>query len=130
MPAIDYLEIRDGAAESIIEAGQLGKLLRNVGGTGGDWWNPSTETGVTLAEYDAQFVVIDYDQENVDGVLVEQSDKQVLMAAPVLDADGNEVTPLDSDRLQEADGTIWEIVKVKPLKPAGISVIYDIQVRI
>ena len=96
--------------------------MRRSATTGGNDWDPSSGT-TTTTDYAATMVVTDYAQKDVDGTVIQSTDKKVLMAPGVA------VVPNTSDVLVTPDGDTLSVVAVKPLKPAGTLVLYEIQAR-
>jgi hypothetical protein len=107
----DYAEDRSDADELIDEFGQDGLLRRRVT-TEGD-----------PVDHPAVFVVLDYEDREVDGARILATDKRVLIAAG-----GLAVEPKPSDRLI-IGGTSHAIIQVKPFSPAGIVVFWEAQTR-
>lgn len=114
----DYAEDRSDADELIDEFGQDGLLRRRV--TTGPVYDPAEAAPV---DHPAVFVVLDYEDREVDGARILATDKRVLIAAG-----GLAVEPKTSDRLI-IGGTSHAIIQVKPFSPAGIIVVYELQAR-
>lgn len=69
-------------------------------------------------------VMTEYRPQDRDGVLIQQTDRKVLMSAV-----GLSITPNpETDRLVE-NGNDLQIVTVTPTAPAGKAIIYELQVR-
>lgn len=73
---------------------------------------------------DVAAVFLDYNQKWVDGTVIQQGDRRVLMPG----ADVSEPSRL-SGQIIRGSGETWNIENVKPLDPNGQIIIYDIQVR-
>lgn len=114
----DYAEDRSDADELIDEFGQDGLLRRRV--TTGPVYDPAEAAPV---DHPAVFVVLDYEDREVDGARILATDKRVLIAAG-----GLAVEPKTSDRLI-IGGTSHAIVQVKPFAPAAIVVFWEAQAR-
>lgn len=67
-------------------------------------------------------VVLDYDESDMTGSLIQRSDKRVFMSAVGVDA------PRVTDLLVWVDGT-YTIQDAKVLAPSGVNVIYELRVR-
>lgn len=81
----------------------------------------STATTVSTAVTAAIF---DFPQGLIDGTLIRQGDKKVLMSAY-----GHSVTPRPADTLTDAAGTVYTIVTAKATAPGGTVVLWTLQVR-
>lgn len=114
----DYSRSRATADRLIKRFGQTGAIRRTT--TGGDPWDTIT----TETDYDCTLVVLDYRQSNIDGTLIQQNDKHVLVSAV-----GLEIEPNTSDKLVLA-GQPLQIIKASPLAPGGTTVLFDIQARL
>lgn len=75
-------------------------------------------------DHDARLAGTDYSNFSRDGTLIQTNDKRVYVAAQ-----GLAVDVLTKDKVVEADGTVWTVVRSLPLKPAGVVVFWDVQVR-
>jgi hypothetical protein len=113
----DYLEDVADADEMIAEFGQAGTLRRQTA-TGPDY-NPT----VITIDHACIFAVLDYANREVDGSRILASDKKVLLARGDLD-----IVPTLSDELL-VGGAAHSILDVQPLAPAGIVVLWTIQIR-
>lgn len=80
-------------------------------------------SGVTTA-FPVVIVMTEYKPSDKDGVLIEQTDRKVLLAARGLTFTPNPET----DRLVE-NGNNLQIVTVTPTAPAGVPILYELQVR-
>ena len=81
------------------------------------------ETASTWSEYSLSGLVRDYRQDQVDGSLVQDGDREVILAAQR----GGE-PPAPGDRLLLA-GESYTIVQVKTLEPGGLALLHQCQVR-
>lgn len=113
----DYADAVATAIELIADFGQTGAIRRTV--NSGDPWNPTQ----TDTDYTVTLVVIDYENKDVDGTLIRQTDRHVLVSP-----DGLTVEPTTADSVV-VDGATLAIINVKPLNPAGTLVMYDLQCR-
>lgn len=116
----DYAKSKATATRLIAKFGQAGKISRTSGGTG-DPWNPSTPT---TTEYDATFAVLEWDQKDIDGTLVKQGDRKI-----VLSATGLAIVPTTTDKIV-IGGTPHVIGHVKPLAPGGTVVLFELSARV
>jgi len=81
----------------------------------------TTQTGSGVEEAYSSF--------SVDGERVRASDKKFLLS-PLNSAGAAITAPVaDRDTLTLADASIWTIKKVDALKPAGMAVMYTLQLR-
>ena len=120
MTAFDYAAAAADANALIRDAGQLG-AIRRPGAMTGPSYDP--EPGPPT-DHPARFVLLRYKTMEIDGTRVQASDRKALVAPG-----GLTVEPTLSDQLVEADGTVWSIVRVEPLRPAETTVLYTLQVR-
>jgi hypothetical protein len=118
---LNYAEIREAANDAINEAGQSGYLRRTTAGTGTDPWN--TGAG-TVTDYPVRFVLVDYAERDRDGTLVQVNDQQAIIAVGSLAIEATE-----ADKLVDSSGKVWEIVKLTPLTPGGVTLLYTAQIR-
>ncbi len=74
--------------------------------------------------YPVRIVMVSYEPKDVDGDLIKQTDRKALLAG-----EGLTFTPNgETDRLNDR-GTLLRIVNVTPTSPAGVAIIYEIQLR-
>lgn len=117
MPAFDYARSRATADRLIAKFGQTGAIRRQTA-TGPDY-NPT----FTTADHTATFAVTEYESNEIDGSRILATDKKVL-----LKAGGLAVTPNTTDKL--VIGSIeHSIVRVEPLAPGGVVVMFQLQCR-
>lgn len=119
MTAFDYSRPVSTANRLITRFGQAGSLRRPT--TSGTAYNPTA--GVSV-DHDALFAVIEYSASEIDGTRILATDQKALLAKGDLT-----VEPLTSDLLVEADGSVYKIVNVEPLKPGATVVLWTLQVR-
>lgn len=90
-------------------------------------YNTATQTTATTeTPYTAKAVLLDYTRNDAGAMTVgniEVNDKKLLVS-PV----GLTVLPNANDRAT-IDGEVWNIVNVKVIKPASITVLYELQIR-
>jgi hypothetical protein len=118
-----YTDMRATADEMLREFGQSGFLRRVTGGTGGDPWNPSSQTGGSTTDYPVTIAPMTISTFDRNASLIQQGKDTVLMSAEGLD-----VVPSDKDRLVYADGSEHEIADVRPTAPSGTVVVYEMDV--
>lgn len=121
MTTFDYTKTRDTAERLLTRFGAAG-VIRRITVTGGDPWNPGSGTPTTV-NHAATMVVTDYAAREIDGTVILATDRKVLVSTS-----GLSITPATSD-LVVLDGQTLAIVSVKPLKPAGTVVMYELQCR-
>ena len=119
MTAFDYSRSAATALRLLARFGQSGYVRRPT--SSGPAHNP---TAGTPANHAATFAVVDYNASEVDGSRILATDKRALLAVGTLT-----VTPTTTDLLVEADASVYKIVRVSTIKPAGTVVMYDLQVR-
>ena len=87
-------------------------------------YNPATQTSTpTVADYAASGVVAEYEDKDIDGTLVKAGDRLI-----ILSAEGLAITPTPADKVI-VGGVVYSIVRDKPTNPAGVAVVYELQVR-
>lgn len=120
MTAYNYARAKATANRLIERFGQLGALRRQA--VSGAAYDPTLGANTDHA---CRFAITDYTASEIDGTRVLATDKKALLAVGSLT-----VTPALSDKLVEADGTVYKIIPpLKPLSPAGTVVMYEIQCR-
>lgn len=121
MAAFDYIESRDDADELIAEFGQV-VAVRRTSTTG-----PAHDPTVTTADYTTLAAILDYNSRQIDGQNILVTDRRALIAAGPLAALGiTSIAPPDSIVV---GGIAVPVVRVMPLNPAGVLVMYDCQLR-
>jgi hypothetical protein len=119
--AFDYVETREDADALIAEFGQAIQLGRQV--ATGVAWDPATSTQT----FNTNGVVLEFDRRQMNGTTILDTDKRVLVAAGPLDGQGiATIAPPDALVI---DGVAVPVINVKILKPAGVVVLFDCQVR-
>lgn len=92
----------------------------------GDYDNETQTAPTTEQTYTAKAVLLDYKRNESGNSTVgniEVNDKKLLVS-PV----GLTVAPTAND-LATVNGEVWNIVNVKAVKPASITVLYELQIR-
>lgn len=112
------------AARLLAQFGQPVTVTRETGGTE----DPLTGdfTGTTSTDYTPNGVLLNYSVKEAGdaraaGENFEISDRKLLLEA-------FDVEPAVTDSVT-ADGTSWTIIRIKTLRPAGQTVMHELQVR-
>lgn len=114
-----YAELAQTVQEILAEFGAETTLTKVTAGA----YNPATgSAGETRTPRTVTAAVFDYETKYIDGTLILSGDKQVFMSVV-----GNEA-PKPGDLLAWM-GKDWRVITFKNLAPAGISVLYELQVR-
>jgi hypothetical protein len=86
-------------------------------------YDPSTGTAsTTVTNHAAKAAVFDYDAKLIDGLVIQKGDKQVF-------AEAITYVPTSVDKFTWG-GVDHQIIAVKPLAPALVNVMYELQVRV
>lgn len=121
MAAFDYADLRTDADELIEEFGQTVSVRRTT--NSGTAWEPTR----TPADYATKGAKVEFTWAQRQDPDVLASDQRWLVAAGPLTTLGiTDITP--ADRLV-VGAVAYEIVKVEPIAPAGIAVVFDCQIR-
>lgn len=124
MTVFDYTRSRGTAERLLGKFGAAGAIRRAVFTPNPDTpWDPSSGT-TTVTDYPATMVVLSYANSEVDGTLIQQTDKRVLVSTK-----GLAITPATTDTLVTPDDQALSMVNVSPLKPAATVVLYELQAR-
>lgn len=116
-----YTEAIADADELLSEFGQSMTLSVKTSGT----YDPATGTSsVSSTNYTVTGAVFDFPAKAIDGTLIQQGDKKVIVSCS-----GLIVVPDITDTLT-IGSTVHNIVNVKALEPGGTTVIYTLQVRV
>ena len=113
-----YADMGGVAVELLKEFGQPVKLVRVTGAS------TVPVTGVVTAGTDASVttagILKPYPDDMIDGTRILTSDRELVLT--------NEHIPLPSDK-PEIQGQQWSIVNITTTSPAGVDVVYKVQVR-
>lgn len=116
---MNYAKIASSAQRALRKAGQSLTLTRIVPGV----YDPATgSVASTGATHTGFGVALNYAQNAIDGTMILQGDQRVYLD-PLIGA-----TPQTGDILT-IGAEIWNVVTSRPLSPAGIVVLHDVQVR-
>jgi hypothetical protein len=94
-------------------------------------YNPATGamTGTTTSTQTAYGAIFDYGAKQIDGTLIKAGDKQVLISA--FKSDGSALTaPVLGDTVTIGGVTYTLVEPLKTVGPAGITVIYEANIRV
>ena len=129
--AEDWSAVAAEVAEGIVEAGTSASIIR-AGVTTGPDYDPVIGPPITAA---CKVVYDEWKKSEIDGTLIRRGDRKVLMAssgfAIAADKDGNFLNePSTGDTFKDGEtGKPYTIVNVSPLAPAGIVVMWELQLR-
>jgi len=119
--SFDYDEIASTADELLAEFGQSCVLTSITDGA----YDPETgEAGTSTTPHPATAAVFAYPQRFVDGTLILTGDKRALVS-PV----GLTVDPKPGDTLTDTASAVFQVIDAKPIAPAGVAVLWILQVR-
>lgn len=116
MNAFDYSRARATAEKLIAKFGTDGSIRREM--NSGASYDPI----VSVTDYPCKLVVLEYDDSKVDGTLVKRTDKLIYLSTA-----GLTITPTEADKI--IAGQTFTIASIKPLSPAGVTVLFEIQAR-
>jgi hypothetical protein len=114
-----YSELASTADEILREFGSVGLLSRVTPGAYDPATGTSTPATTTVSVIAAVF---DYDTAAADGSLILQGDKQVFMSAVG-------ITPPAAGDILTWQTVAYTVIAVKPLAPAGVDTLHELQVR-
>lgn len=120
-----YAKMQATANRLLKGKGQSITLTRQTAGDYNTATGTAAVTTTTQAAYGAMF---EYGDKNIDGVLIQEGDKQLLLSA--LNSAGTAlVAPALNDTVL-IDGVTYTITRIKPLSPAGTTVLFDCNIRV
>ncbi len=118
---------RSRAHDMIARNGQAVTLTRRASGT----YNPATGTAaITTTTQTGKGVIFPFSAglRKMAGTNIPASDQQCILSA--LNSAGAALTaPQVDDTLTDANGQVYTITEVAAIKPAGLSIIYELTVR-
>ena len=119
MTTFNYANTASTADRLLKRFGTTTQLTREEVGA----YDPATGAApVTTTEQDVTAAVFDYPQRYVDGTKILAGDRQCFLSAVGI------FEPKQGDRFAW-DGQSMVVVAVKKLAPAGLAVLYELQVR-
>jgi hypothetical protein len=114
-----YQDMQSTAAELLTEFGQAVTLSRQTAGA----YNPATgAAAVTVTTQTGTGAIFDYGSRDIDGTLIKQGDKKLLLAALG-------ITAPQVDDTVTVNGVVYTIVLIKALNPAATAVMYICTIR-
>jgi len=120
---VDYNRARATATRNIRSAGKPAVLVV-PGEQTGDPWNPTAGDPV---EHNVFIVELQYTVQERQASLIGDTDVKLLMACE--DANGDPVPEPSNGHQVRYGGKTVEIVKVNPLSPGEVVVMYEVQAR-
>lgn len=113
-----YTDLQGVASSLLTEFGQSINWSRTTGVT----FNPATgeTTGGTTTNYSGFGAMFDFDTRLVDGQQILSTDKRLLLQAGDVPEVQDQMT---------INGTVYTVVSVEDLTPAGTTVMYELQLR-
>lgn len=115
-----YTGLQSTAARLLGDKGMVMTLRKRVPGT----YDPATGAApITSTDYACTGAKFAFPALLIDGTTIRQGDQKVLLAAQ-----GLAVEPEQGDVLVIA-GNQWAVLEVKPIAPADVVVVWQIQVR-
>jgi len=125
---IDFYSRMQTTADRLLKGkGQAITITRQISGaydpaTGGATVTTTTQTGWGA--------IFDYGNKNIDGTLIKQGDRQLLLSA--VNAAGTALTaPALNDTVTDKNGIVYTIVNpLKTIAPAGTTVLFDCNLRV
>jgi hypothetical protein len=120
-----YAKMQATANRLLKGKGQSITLSRQTAGA----YNVATGTAaVTVTTQTAYGAMFEYGDKNIDGVLIQEGDKQLLLSA--LNSAGTAlVAPALNDTVT-INTVVYTVVRIKPLSPAGTTVLFDCNIRV
>ena len=118
---IDYDEIAAGTLDSLTEAGQP-VMLHKPGTEGGYVPGVGFVEGSPARDLPGTGAVVGYKQQHIDGTRILQGDQQLLLAPQI------EAEPVTGDTAT-AGGVTYNVISVQRVAPAGVPVLYKVQLR-
>ncbi len=123
-----YSQMQQTANKLLIGKGQPVTLTNVVPGV----YDPATggTAAATTTTQTGTGVVLDWEAKRVDGTLIKNGDKQLLLS-PLNAAGGSLTAPVLGDTVTDVAGVVYTLVDpLGTLSPAGTPILYDCNVRI
>lgn len=118
MSSFDFNRSQATADRLIKRYGQVGKLREMVKS------GPGYDPALTAVDHTAKFAVLDYEDRQIDGTRILETDKLAYLSSVDL-----AVEPKAGMLLVESDGGLYNVIRVRPLKPGEVVVYREVQVR-
>jgi hypothetical protein len=119
--SFDYDATAADADELLAEFGQVCVLASIPDGT----YDPEEgEASTSSTPHPVTAAIFAYPQRYIDGTLIRTGDKRALVS-PV----GLAVDPKPGDTLTDAAGVVFQVIDAKATAPAGVAVLWTLQVR-
>ena len=120
-----YSKMQATANRLVKGKGQEITLTRQAAGA----YNVSTGTAsVTTTTQKAYGAMFEYGDKNIDGVLIKEGDKQLLLSA--LNSAGTALVAPQLNDTVTINTVVYTVVRIKPLSPAGTTVLFDCNIRV
>jgi hypothetical protein len=120
-----YAKMQATANRLLKGKGQEITLTRQAAGA----YNVSTGTAaVTTTAQTAYGAMFEYGDKNIDGVLIKEGDKQLLLSA--LNSAGTALVAPQLNDTVTINTVVYTVVRIKPLSPAGTTVLFDCNIRV
>jgi hypothetical protein len=120
-----YSKMQATANRLLKGKGQEITLTRQTAGA----YDPATGTAaVTVTTQTAYGAMFEYGDKNIDGVLIQEGDKQLLLSA--LNSAGTALVAPQLNDTVTINTVVYTVVRIKPLSPAGTTVLFDCNIRV
>ena len=122
----DFYSRMQATANRLLKGkGQSIVITRQISGA----YDPATGGAtVTTTVQTGTGAVFDYGNKDIDGTLIRQGDKQLLLSA--VNAAGTLLTAPILDDTVTIGAIVYTIKQVKALSPAGTTVMFDVNLRV
>ena len=120
-----YSKMQATANRLLKGKGQEITLTRQTAGA----YDPATGTAsVTTTTQTVYGAMFEYGDKNIDGVLIKEGDKQLLLSA--LNSAGTALVAPQLNDTVTINTVVYTVVRIKPLSPAGTTVLFDCNIRV
>ena len=125
-----YSELAETATELLAEFGAPGTLARSLT-AGPTTYDPETGTTTTPTSLPEPLVaaVFEYDERLIDGSLIQQGDREAYVSVAGLEEPKNTDILVWPVGVTGVTPETFTIIKNKKIAPAGLNVLYILQVR-